>query len=302
MPITYTVTFSLNYTGAPAPPVSPPIAYGGKITEPSAPQRTGCTIDGWYKDAAKTTKWNFGTDTVTENITLYAKWAVWTLSKDTGWTVTNGSAVSIVSERPIESEYTSYTDETHYTYKKRYQLGTTIYEIETSRNGESAHEVDIRRYDNGVVTTTVTDRVYDADSGLLKQETNSESETLWTIIPQNTAADGTKTYKYFYADDAYSIYTIKDGVTLSDVYYYNGSLLYTKTYTFPDNPVIRERLPALTLTSVAQATTPSGSRYETCELLASSDTTLTVRIKTFYTSTNVLSKQYDCTYTKVTLP
>jgi hypothetical protein len=187
-----------------------------------------------------------------------------------------------------------------------------------SRNGESSHEVEIARYDNGSVTSTVTDYVYDADSGLIKQKTvtttntssggvtssPSVTETVWTIIPQNTAADGTKTYKYSrVGSDYYSIYTIKDGVTLSDLYYSpDGSLVNTKTYTFPDNPVIRERLPTLTLTRFISELTPSISDYETCELLASTDTTLTVRIKKIYTSTNVLNSQIDYIYTKITLP
>jgi uncharacterized repeat protein (TIGR02543 family) len=102
--ITYTVTFDLNGATGTAP-VHPAVPHGGKITEPPAPTRTGCTFDGWYRNAAGTgAAWDFGTDTVTTDITLYAKWAVWLLSKDTGWTVTNGSAVSIISERPIESE------------------------------------------------------------------------------------------------------------------------------------------------------------------------------------------------------
>jgi hypothetical protein len=171
------------------------------------------------------------------------------------------------------------------------------------------------------VTTSVTDYVYDADSGLLKQETKTTTPTssigvtgtpsvayeyFYTVTLQNTDADGTKTYKYSAVgyDDLYYIYIIKDGVTLSRSYYYGtaGSLVNTHIYTFPDNPVIRERLPALTLLGVTFASTPSSNNHETCELLASTDTSLTVRIKTFKTSTNVLSKQYDCTYTKKALP
>jgi uncharacterized repeat protein (TIGR02543 family) len=296
------------------------VTHNGNATLPDpAPTRTGCTFDGWYRNAAGTgAAWDFDINTVTENITLYAKWAVWLLSKDTNWKITNGSAVSIDREITTESEYTSYTDETHYTYKRSSQWPTAIYEIETSRNGESAHEVEIARYDTGSVTTTVTDYVYDADSGLVKQETKtttptsssgvtgtpSVTETVWTVTLQNTAADGTKTYKSFWSDFGYYIYTIKDGVTLSRSYYYGtaGSLVNTHTYTFPDNPVIHERLPTLTLLLFTDAVTPSYNDYETCELVESSDTSLTVRIKTFYTSTNILNSQYDQTYTKITLP
>lgn len=69
----HTVTFNLNYTGAPAPTTAK-VNDGGKMTKPTDPTRTGYTFGGWYKEAACTTAWNFDTDTVTGNITLYAKW------------------------------------------------------------------------------------------------------------------------------------------------------------------------------------------------------------------------------------
>ena len=40
------------------------------------PQEAGCIFKGWYKEASCTNLWNFSTDTVTENTTLYAKWTV----------------------------------------------------------------------------------------------------------------------------------------------------------------------------------------------------------------------------------
>ena len=46
---------------------------GEKITY--TPAREGYAFLGWYKDAELTDAWNMAKDTVTENITLYAKWA-----------------------------------------------------------------------------------------------------------------------------------------------------------------------------------------------------------------------------------
>ena len=45
-----------------------------KLLEPEEPNKEGFTFSGWYVDEEYTTKWNFKTDVVTENITLYAKW------------------------------------------------------------------------------------------------------------------------------------------------------------------------------------------------------------------------------------
>jgi len=47
---------------------------GNTILEPAAPVKTGFSFAGWYKEASCTNKWNFSTEPVTENITLYAKW------------------------------------------------------------------------------------------------------------------------------------------------------------------------------------------------------------------------------------
>ncbi|MHC0037605.1 InlB B-repeat-containing protein [Pseudoneobacillus sp. C159] len=65
--------------------------YNTTITPPAAPTKTGYTFDGWYKDAELKTSWNFATDKVTENTTLYAKWTInsYTVSFD----VDGGSVV-----------------------------------------------------------------------------------------------------------------------------------------------------------------------------------------------------------------
>ena len=50
------------------------LSYGSKVTKPADPARENYEFLGWYEDDAGTTPWDFGTDTVTENTTLYAKW------------------------------------------------------------------------------------------------------------------------------------------------------------------------------------------------------------------------------------
>jgi uncharacterized repeat protein (TIGR02543 family) len=44
------------------------------IDAPNPPTRSGHTFDAWYTDSIYTTVWNFNTDKITEDITLYAKW------------------------------------------------------------------------------------------------------------------------------------------------------------------------------------------------------------------------------------
>jgi uncharacterized repeat protein (TIGR02543 family) len=307
---TYTVTFNLNGASGTAP-VHPAVLYGGKITEPPAPQWAGWTFEAWYKEAACTNPWNFVTDTVTTDITLYAKWSVWLLSKRTNYNTDGTIAAEEITE------YTSYADETHYTYQ-RYPSGTTIPTKEYSRDGESSHDVYITRSANGdVVATTVYDYVYDADSGLIKQQTTTSSSSVtgtpsvtnhfYTVTLLDTDADGTKRYKRYVTSTggtgSYWIYTIKDGFTLSESNYDADGLWRTKTYTFPDNSVIRERMPKLTVYSDGyRADIGYSDQHQTCELVESTDTTLTVKIKNIHTSTNSPGIHEDFTYTKRTLP
>ena len=78
---TFTVTFDRNGGTTDASPSSrqateaiPAPTIGMPTT---APTRTGgynLVFDGWYKEPGTINPWNFSTDTVTGNITLYAKW------------------------------------------------------------------------------------------------------------------------------------------------------------------------------------------------------------------------------------
>ncbi len=48
--------------------------YGELLTEPVPPTREGYQFTGWYRDTGCDSKWNFESDTVEEEITLYAGW------------------------------------------------------------------------------------------------------------------------------------------------------------------------------------------------------------------------------------
>ena len=50
------------------------VAENGTVTKPADPTREGYDFGGWYKDEECTTPWNFTTDKVTEETTLFAKW------------------------------------------------------------------------------------------------------------------------------------------------------------------------------------------------------------------------------------
>ncbi len=50
------------------------VQYGETIPEPPEPTRDGYTFNGWYSDLDRTKIWDFATDTVQGNMTLYAGW------------------------------------------------------------------------------------------------------------------------------------------------------------------------------------------------------------------------------------
>jgi uncharacterized repeat protein (TIGR02543 family) len=59
--------------------------YNEKISAPDVPTKANSVFSGWYKESSCTNAWNFNSDTVTSDLTLYAKWTAVT---DTTYTLT----------------------------------------------------------------------------------------------------------------------------------------------------------------------------------------------------------------------
>lgn len=67
----YKVTFNSN-NGTPEQSVT--VTANSTISKPKNPTKTGYKFVNWYKDSKCTKVWNFKTDNVQANTTLYAKW------------------------------------------------------------------------------------------------------------------------------------------------------------------------------------------------------------------------------------
>ena len=76
---TYNVKFASNGGSAVA---SKSATFNTTISQPTSPTRLGYGFDGWYKEQACTNKWNFASDVVTGETTLYAKWKPVTITID----------------------------------------------------------------------------------------------------------------------------------------------------------------------------------------------------------------------------
>jgi len=88
---TYTVTFSVNGGSA---VTQQTIAHGGTVAEPTVPTRSNYVFNGWYKESALATPWNFTVDEVTAATTIYAQWLAGTVHDIT---LTPGSGAPVTA-------------------------------------------------------------------------------------------------------------------------------------------------------------------------------------------------------------
>ena len=90
----YTVTFDSQGGSAVD---AQEIEKGQKVTRPDNPTKENYTFGGWFKDAACTSAWNFDSETVTQDMTLYAKWMLNTyiimFNTDEGSTIPDATVV-----------------------------------------------------------------------------------------------------------------------------------------------------------------------------------------------------------------
>ena len=102
--ISYTVTFEArNDTDA----TTQKVVAGRTAVRPADPELEGYTFDGWFRDRTATQAWNFDTDTVEENMTLYAGWTKVEVPDESGKAAL-ASAIAI-AEALSQEDYTVET-------------------------------------------------------------------------------------------------------------------------------------------------------------------------------------------------
>ncbi|UTC51834.1 InlB B-repeat-containing protein [Treponema sp. OMZ 855] len=114
----YTVTF--NTQGIGTAPAMLTVAEGSKLTAAQIPSPTAIptnkSFDGWFKDPAGAQPWNYNSDTVTADITLYAKWSDvhFTVRFDTRGLTTPPAPVTVIKNHTIPA--TDIPNPTHRTW------------------------------------------------------------------------------------------------------------------------------------------------------------------------------------------
>jgi uncharacterized repeat protein (TIGR02543 family) len=107
---TRTVTF--NSGGGSAVP-SQQVDIGNKVTEPQGVTRTNYALDGWYTNDSLTNQWDFANDTVSGDMTLYAKWTrVYTVTFNSGGGSTVTAQIIRTGEKAAEPQDVTYVGNT----------------------------------------------------------------------------------------------------------------------------------------------------------------------------------------------
>lgn len=76
----YKTLHTVTFADADVEPVK--VADGEQLEKPADPKKDGNKFDGWYKDTAGTKAFNFATETITTNTTVYAKWTPYKTTVD----------------------------------------------------------------------------------------------------------------------------------------------------------------------------------------------------------------------------
>mgnify|MGYP000250105200 CR=1 FL=1 len=213
-----------------------------KITEPSAPEKTGYTFGGWYTDLNCTKAWNFDSDKVSDAMTLYAKWTANTYdvtldlnydgaAKPENVTVTYDGTYSALTT-PVRAGYdflgwfTAQTGGEQVTADSKVSITApqTLY----AHWKEGAATYTVKHYQQN--TEDITDNNY----------TEFESETLSGITGQQTEAKA-KTYTGFAPAKEFKQSAIApDSSTVISIYY--DRLTYTVTWMNGDTELKKETL------------------------------------------------------------
>ncbi|MGP1595135.1 MAG: InlB B-repeat-containing protein, partial [Treponema sp.] len=203
----YSVTFDAQ--GGTPVPQDQTIDHGDMITVPSPMSKAGYTFGGWYKEAACTTQWNFATDTVTGNTTLYAKWTgnPYTVQFN-GGTGSSGSMSAQPFVYGTAQNLTANTfTKTGYTFagwatsaggSKEYTDGQSVNNLTTVQGGTvslyakwTANTYTVHFDGNGHTGGSMSDQTFTYDEALKPLRQNTFTKTGYTFGGWATSSSAT---------------------------------------------------------------------------------------------------------------
>lgn len=247
----YVVTFESD--GGSDVPMSS-VEAGKVVPEVKNPIRLDSVFEGWYKDSSFTTKWNFATDTISDNMTLYAKWSTAPNTVEVKFNTYGGKMVpsKYVKEQTTVAEPTAPTKRgyifegwyTNITFVTKWEFATDKATSDMTLYAKWVKEKYTVTYDQGDLITTDVVEKYDEH----------------LEVPSTPTKPG-YSFGGWYVDQTYNtpwyfeIYTIKANMTLHAKWIANpntyilafdskgGSAITSIAYTendyasIPNNPI-----------------------------------------------------------------
>ncbi len=250
----YTVSFESN-EGSSVSDITD-VNYNTTISEPTSPTRDGYTFDGWYTEAELTTEWTFSSDTVTEDITLYA---AWTANTDTAYKVEhyqqnvadddysledtdNETGTTDTEATAVAKSYTGFSENTSYPSRlasgniagdgslvlKLYYDRDTFTVSYESNEGSSVSDTTGVRYDATFSAPTSPTRTgYTFDGWYTEDELTTE----W-IFSTDTVTEATTLYAAWSINQYTVSFESNEGSSVSDITDVN----YNTTISEPTSP------------------------------------------------------------------
>lgn len=212
-----------------------------KITKPSDPTRTGYTFGDWYTDQSCTKAWNFD-DTVSDAMTLYAKWTAkpYDVTLNLNY---DGAAEATKITVTYDGTYSALTtpERVGYDFLGWFTAQTDGEQVKAEDTVSiTAPQTLYAHWKEGAATYTVKHYQQNTEDIADNNYTEFESETLSGITGQQTKAVA-KTYTGFDAAKAFEQQPIKaDGSTVIEIKY--DRLTYTVTWMNGDTELKKETL------------------------------------------------------------
>lgn len=247
IPNQYTVTFNSNGGNT----INPITAnYDTTITAPLNTVRVGYTFIDWYKESGFTNAWNFTTDKVTNDTTLYAKWSPnqYTVSfNEDGGSSVQDQTISYLQKatKPDDPTKTGYTfggwyeDQafnTAFDFTNTMITGNTTiyakwlqneYKVSFDTNGGSDVSDITAKYNTMISAPTIPVQIGYAFDGWYKE---SSITNVWDFLSDKITNDTTLYAKW--SPNQYTVsFNVDGGSTVV-----NQTISYLQKATKPDDP------------------------------------------------------------------
>ena len=179
-PKSYTVTFEANEPTKGGNSSTYTLDYDSLIGRRPSVSKTGYKLEGWYLDEAFTQKWNFETDVVKGDMTLYAKWIFTVKFNANGGNGTinggNGTMEDQVFTYGIEEELhkNAFTiDKEHYTF-----IGWTDFSY--------SYSISLPKYDDCELISSSICSDGNSEVSLYAVWVNDCAAQIWTMTASGT--------------------------------------------------------------------------------------------------------------------